>query len=63
MNIIIRLCFHVKPNYETILAENSGIVKLIQNDNNKVSCNLLTTTKQIYSTQSKQENRSHIKLD
>lgn len=63
MNIIIRLRFHEKPNYETILAENLRIVKIIQNDNNQVSCNLLTTTKQIYSTQSKQESRSHIKLD
>lgn len=63
MNIIIRLRFHEKPNYETILAKNLRIVKIIQNDNNQVSCNLLTTTKQIYSTQSKQESRSHIKLD
>lgn len=63
MNIIIRLSFHDKPNYETILAENSRIVKLIQNDNNQVSCNLLTTTKQIYTTQSKQENWSHVKID
>lgn len=41
MSIIIRLCFHDKHNYETILAENSRTVKLTENGTNQVYCNLL----------------------
>lgn len=55
MEIIIKLCFHDKCNYKTILTENVRLVQLTQNGDSQAYCNLLIIIKQIYFIKTRKE--------